>query len=282
MIKCEKCPGRWRLLSLAVGLSMAAATARAGSISGLGDGTGFQVNTNGVSTPTISGGVATMTQSVPNAPTNDIGEITSVFYSTPQNISQFTVTFTYSATKPGVNGFADGLTFTIQNDTNGASALGTGGAGLGFGGITHSVAVELNIWPYVNGGVGTAIGTNGTTGDGGGLSYTNTLPVDLIAAPVLVNISYDGSTLTETLTQEGISTPFTLSASLDIASILGSSTGYVGFTAADGLGRSTQTVSDFRFISPVPLPASAWTGLSLMAGLVVFTRLRKRWHPSPA
>jgi hypothetical protein len=258
---------------------------RADSIPSLGDGTGFQANGNAQSTllgaPTISGGMATLTNpsSLGGGGTTGDGESSSIFYKTPLNITQFSASFTYSAFGPiSAFGPADGLTFTVQNDPSGAFALGDGGAGLGYGGITKSVAVELNIWQFVSIGPGTAIGTNGLTGAGGGLDYTDVSAngINLFGTPVNVNVTYDGTTLTEKLTQG--TNMYTGSATLNLASILGSSTGYVGFTASDGLGYATQTVSDFQFSSPavVPLPAAAWSGMGLLGLLGLVRRRRAR------
>jgi hypothetical protein len=41
---------------------------------------------------------------------------------------------------------ADGIAFVVQNDPAGASALGGGGGGIGFLGVTKSVAVQFDTW----------------------------------------------------------------------------------------------------------------------------------------
>src|SRR5204863_1330153 len=80
------------------------------------------------------------------------------FYaSSPQTITAFTTTFTYTKT-----GAADGTTFVIQRDTRGLAAIGAGGGSLAYGGagaITPSFALAINI--YQPNGYGTAFLTNG-------------------------------------------------------------------------------------------------------------------------
>src|SRR5207248_2129848 len=54
-------------------------------------------------------------------------EASSAFYTTPVNVQSFTTNFSFQIT----SATADGMAFVVQN--NGATALGPGGGGLGYG-----------------------------------------------------------------------------------------------------------------------------------------------------
>jgi hypothetical protein len=98
------------------------------------------------------------------------GTARTVFYNSPLYIAAFNASFIYT----DVNGAgADGVTFCLQNDSRGASALGAGGGGLGYAGITPSAALALNI--YSPNTPGFSFRTNGTIP----ASYAPTTPVNL-------------------------------------------------------------------------------------------------------
>ncbi len=110
--------------------------------------------------------------------------------------------------------------------------------------------MALDIWTPFE---GTALGTNGNIG-----SFTSTSPVNLDSNdPIAVLLSYNGTTnvLTETLKDTVTSATFSTSYTSDLASVLGASTAWVGFTGGTGAGSSTQTVSNFTFGSIPSLPA---------------------------
>jgi hypothetical protein len=159
------------------------------------------------------------------------------WFTTPVDITSFTTDFNFQL----LSAKADGFTFTIQNV--GTSAVGPGGSGLGYGashpgtaaGIGRSVAVKFDL--YSN---------DGESADSTGF-YTNgaspTVPAtDMTASGVKLNsghvmhahITYDGANLMLMLTDTVTSASFTRSAAINIPSIVGSSTAYVGFTAATG------------------------------------------------
>jgi Legume lectin domain/FecR protein len=162
----------------------------------------------------------------------------SWFATNKVSVDSFTASFDYQA-----NGAADGVAFILQDDPRGAAALGDGGSALGYGGsdaISPSAAVELNIFDVK----GTAFATDGGTG-----GYNSTLPVDFwdTGDKIQVVLTYDGSTLTEALTDTVTGNTFSTNYNVDLASILGSDSAFVGFSGATGLAASTQTVSNFNF-----------------------------------
>ena len=78
-----------------------------------------------------------------------VGSQSGTSYSNDKvSISEFSTQFQIEFSDS--NGFADGLTFVIQNDPDGVNAIGGGGGGLAYSNLTPSVAVSFDIW--VNGG----------------------------------------------------------------------------------------------------------------------------------
>ncbi len=254
-------------------LALAATRATAQiTINGFGNGAGFTFNSNGAQ-PTISSGTLTIT-------TNSSNEARSVFYDTPVTAGAFAAQFTYQASG---SKDADGITFVIENDPRGVSAIGGLGSGLGYGNsdgdnsgawIHSSVAVEMNLF---NGHTrGTNVQTAGTltnpyTGNynlNGSVSFNS-------CEQIQVNIGYNGTLLTTTFLDQATSQSYQASYSVNLASVLGGNMGYVGFTGATGSQLSIQTISNFTFTS-VPEP-STWALLGTgIAGLMVRGR-RPAW-----
>ena len=174
--------------------------------------------------------------------TNDnIGEYGSWFSKNTYSIDSFTASFDYQA-----SGLADGMAFILQDDPRGSSALGTnfagnGGSGLGYDGISPSAAVEFNIW---HGHVqGTNFATDGSTGN-----YNSTGSVAFWNGDEIhVLLTYNGSVLTETLTDLVNGATYSASYTVNLAQVLGSDIAYVGFSGGTGVYASTQTISDFTF-----------------------------------
>ena len=111
----------------------------------------------------------------------------SVFYNAPLYTPAFAASFIY---RDVGGGGADGVTFCLQNAANGAATLGGGGGGLGYFGITPSVALAMNI--YSPNTVGIALRTNGTLPSPGG--YSPTTPVNIASGnPIQVSLHYTGS-----------------------------------------------------------------------------------------
>ena len=175
--------------------------------------------------------------------TNDLqAEYGSWFTNNTHSVAAFTASFDYQA-----EGGGDGLAFILQNDPRGSGALGTdfaenGGSGLAYTGISPSAAVEFN---FYNGHVvGTNFETNGTT-----QIYNPTGDVPLGTGDnIQVVLSYDGSVLTETLTDLTDGATYSTSyTGINLSQIVGSDSAYIGFSASTGAGTSTQSVSNFDF-----------------------------------
>jgi hypothetical protein len=232
-------------------------------------------------TATISGDTlsATLTQSAG-------GEAGSVFSAATQNVAAgFVVHFTYTPSNfGGVFGpvGADGTAFVLQ--TVGTNALGGTGSDLGYAGISPSVAVALNIWPFTVGAPGnpdsrgTAFDTNGTLNP-----YTSVLPVVIDSKdPIGVTLTYNGTTfaLDETLTDlktlDSITLP-NVNGNTDLTGILGGPAAYVGFTGGDGANFSTQVISDFRF-GPAPASVPEPGSLTIFGVAAILAFGWNRWR----
>ncbi len=181
----------------------------------------------------------------------------SAFSNTPVSVARFATSFQvflHEGTEPN---FADGFTFVLQ--TNGPTALGQGGAGLGYAGIGHSVAVKFSTFQHPGDPSSSSTGLvfNGASPAGG---------VSTVASGVLLNsqdrkqvdLAYDGTTLTVTITDVVRNVSFMTSFPVNIPQALGSDTAYVGFTAATGSSNywQIQDVLNWRFTSQAVLPGT--------------------------
>lgn len=214
-----------------------------------GSGTGWTLNGG----PTVTGDVLTLT-------TNANNQTRSAFFNTKQPTTAFTASFDYLR-GAGSGNPADGFTFAIQNQA--ATALGGGGGGLGYTGLTSVRGLAVNI--YNPNGRGISVRTDGTLPGGGG--YTATTPVDIFNGTVRFNLAYDGTNLNVSLTQ-GANTFNLPSVAWNLSGI--GADAWVGFTGATGGENAFQTISNFVFNrtgGPAPAPLSTYTNaVSVAAG----------------
>jgi Legume lectin domain len=189
-------------------------------------------------------------------------ETGSAFFATPVSVTSFTNDFVFQQSSAN----ADGMTFTIQRA--GATALGPSGGGLGYGpgtpggtpGILTSVAVKFDL--YDNDGEG----TNSTGLYSNGVAPT--VPATALGGnvnlhsgdPFHVVLTYDGTTLTMTITDTvNTAQTFTKSWPINIASTIGGTTAYVGFTGGTGGLTATQEIVNWSYstsaTAPPPPPA---------------------------
>ena len=162
------------------------------------------------------------------------GEAGSAFFSTPVNVTTFTNVFTFQDT----NASADGLCFVIE--ASGPTALGAGGGALGYAGTTgplsrNSLCVDFDLYNNVtfseisNTGLFTdgASPANGAGSAAGSLSFQSG---DVMS----VQMSYDGTTLAMQITDTVTDATYDTSFTVNIPSLVGGSTAYVGFTGGTG------------------------------------------------
>jgi hypothetical protein len=177
-------------------------------------------------------------------------ETSSVYYATPVNIQSFTTDFHFQLS----NAVADGFTFTIQNQ--GVTALGHNGGNLGYAGIGKSVAIKFDI--YNDAGEG--INSTGLYIDGA----SPTVPsIDLTGTGINLHngnftdahVTYDGKILTLTLTDELSQQSWSTSFAVDIPTIVGGPTAYVGFTGGSGAKSSSQKLVYWTYLAgPLAVP----------------------------
>jgi hypothetical protein len=169
-------------------------------------------------------------------------EAGSAYWTMPVNVQSFTNDFTFQLT----NANADGFTFVLQNA--GLTALGAAGGGLGFAGMTPSMAVKFDLFDNVGEGnnstglytYGYAPTTPATTLGGG---------VNLHSGDVFqVHMVYDGTNLTMTITDTTVAASFTTSWPINIPGTVGGNTAYVGFTGATGGLTATQQILYWTYI----------------------------------
>jgi hypothetical protein len=189
--------------------------------------------------------------------TNEAG---SAWFNNPVNIQNFTNDFTFQLS----NAQADGITFTIQN--TGVTAIGPSGGGLGYGpdspggtgGIPKSVAIKFDLYDNAGEGVdSTGLYTNGVSPTTPRTDLTG--KVDLHSGDTFsVHMVYDGTTLTMTITDGVTGATFTTSWTVNIPSIVGGNTAFVGFTGGTGGLTASQKIETWSLVSggTAPQPAT--------------------------
>lgn len=185
-----------------------------------------------------------------------LNEAGTVFWSTPVNVQAFTTTFEFQISGTAQ---ANGFTFCIQNDPRGLSALGGSASGLGYGGITKSVAVKFNFYDFEGSGSNsTGFYTNGQA------PITPKIDISGITLnsgdSIQAQLTYDGTTLTLKMLDFVTNQTFTTSTPLDIPTIVGGNTAYVGFTGGTGGLSSSQKLLTWSYdvqplaVQPPPPP----------------------------
>ncbi len=183
---------------------------------------------------------------------NNGGGTGSFFYQVPQYIGAFAATFTYQA---GGNHAADGISFCLQNDSRGTSAIGGGGGQLGVGGTTgNQISPSVELMMDIFGGSGFAVGTNGTNFPNNGANSANFAPPGTVSFnggdPIEVTMMYYGGYLELSFLDTVSSNSFATNLNLgDITAVLGTNAAYIGFTGSYGGSTSVQTITNFSFIS---------------------------------
>jgi hypothetical protein len=191
-------------------------------------------------------------------------EAAAVWTSSPLNVQRFSTDFTFKITPSG-SGTGDGFTFAIQNA--GAKAVGLSGSSLGYQGIGSSIAIKFDL--YNNAGEGTD--STGFYVDGA----TPTLPstdmtssgVNLHSGDTLhAHVTYDGATLSLTLTDSITGATFTTSKAMDIPATVGGNSAYVGFTAGTGTATAVQQIATWTYTSGLAPPVTDPAGFASGAG----------------
>jgi autotransporter-associated beta strand protein len=187
---------------------------------------------------------------------------------TPNTGSQAGSAFCNTTIEPGVPWYAafryetgekmsspaDGVTFIVQNDARGATALGGGGGAIGATGITPSLGVFLNI--YEADSIGWIV-------DGNRVDATTAINGLDLAGGVDMALAYDGVKLTLTVTQG--ETVYTAEREIDLHAKFGG-TAYVGFTGGTGGSTAQQFVGNFAMHDAVATSAEFATVIAVADG----------------
>ena len=175
-----------------------------------------------------------------------LDEVRAAWFTTPVSAQAFTSDFNYQA----LTAQADGITLTLQNDPNGVDAIGGDGEDLGYSGIQASVGIKLDMWNNLGEGTdSTGIYTNGTEPIIPALDMTPSGMILRSGDLMHVHVTYDGATLTWTVSDTVTHASFTSSTAIDIPAIVGGNTAYVGITGSTGGWTSTQYVTAWTHIS---------------------------------
>ncbi|MEO8344408.1 MAG: PEP-CTERM sorting domain-containing protein [Betaproteobacteria bacterium] len=202
--------------------------------------------------------------------------------------ASFSTFFSFQISASGAGG-ADGIVFVVQPV---ASTVGGGGGGIGYAGIPTSLGVEFDTWdngpPVDTSASHVGIDVNG--------SVISLQTFDI--SPPLDNgnvwfawIDYNGSVLELRVSQSN-SRPVspTLSRAVNLASILGTTSAFVGFTSGTGAAFSNHDILTWRFddvfapigVAPpstaVPTLANValWLLACLLGGAALITLRRRR------
>jgi Legume lectin domain len=181
-------------------------------------------------------------------------------------VQSFTTDFTFQQA-PGTTPTADGMAFVLQN--SGIAGLGVGGGGLGYGsdtpgaggGIPNSIAIKFDL--YSNAGEGpnsTGLYSNGASPTTPAMDMTSS-GINLHSADVMhAHITYDGTTLSLTLSDTVTGATFSTSWPINISTTIGSNTAYAGFTGGTGGSSAVQDVVTWTYsANNVKAPVTYWT-----------------------
>ena len=247
-----------------VGTSAYSNTATANTSTGLNTGFSYASGFANSSGSLILNGNAKIVGSALQLTNGTPGQVSSVFSNSKVDVTSFTSQFSFQL----LNANGDGFTFTIQGLA--AAALGPGGGGLGYGGpggIPNSLAITFNLYNGVGqGNDSTALLQNGAgQTKAGSINLSNT-GINLHSGHVFnVLINYDGAHLTVTITDATTGAAATQVYAVNIATIVGGPSAYVGFTGASGGNTAVQNILSWTYTHPIPPPPQAPTNLTVTA-----------------
>lgn len=252
--------------SLAIAFQALPAHATLVSYNGFANAANLSTSGSAAATRTIDGTVMRLT----SATGYQGGAAYSTTPITLGSNATFSTSFDFRFTNPGGIAPADGIAFILSNSSSG---LGGNGYGLGLPGSSTAKSVAIEFDTYNNGAIDgnssnhVGIDLNGNTSS----IYTNSVYGNANCASIYkvagcmangdlwnVNISYDGSKLTTTLTDPAKAASYVAinSYAIDIASILGTNQAYVGFTASTGGGYENQDIVNWQFANTTQLAST--------------------------
>jgi PEP-CTERM motif len=223
---------------------------------------------------------------------NGVNQNGSVFVTASQDVTQsFTAQYTFSLSNPTgdtPNG-GDGLAFVIEGDSRGPSALGAGGAQLGYGDNGGGAAIQNSLAvAFISGATNqfelfantgnTNLDVNsaafavqsGSEGDLTNYANPNIVTVNYTAPGIpdptgLLTVLFDGNSI-------GLNN-VALPASL--TSLVGGSTGYFRFSSSSDASNGSDIAIE-NFIAGAPTPEPGSLALLAVGGLgLTFKRTRR-------
>lgn len=165
-------------------------------------------------------------------------------WSTTRLNTEKTFQTTFDVSMTGGVTHADGLAFVLQTD--GPSVVGGRGGSIGYGGLTHSVAVELDTYRNPNDPDNShvAIVTGGRSDD-----PATAVSVPLFGQTLRIRINYDARTKLMKVrlrsVEAGTAEVKLLTQEVDLREALGSRRAWMGFTAATGQEMATQEIHNW-------------------------------------
>jgi hypothetical protein len=258
------------LASVAIACQALPAHATLVSYNGFANTAGLSMAGSARATTTLDGTVMRLTSATAN-----LGG--AAYSTTPITLGSnaiFSTNFNFRFTSPGGIAPADGIAFILSNS---ASGLGGTGFDLGLPGATLAKSVAIEFDTFNNGTIDSnssnqvGIDVNGSNNS----VYANSVygiancgastykTAGCMADGDLwnVNISYDGSKLTTTLSDPAKAASYIAinSYAIDIGSILGTTQAYVGFTASTGSGYENQDIVNWQFANTTQLAGKSGT-----------------------
>jgi Chitobiase/beta-hexosaminidase C-terminal domain/Legume lectin domain len=208
-------------------------------------------------------------------------QASNVYFKTPVNVQAFTTTFTWTAQCPsGGIRCGDGMGFMIISTTNPKSpAYWSGGSGASLSwasGCTssstdceriNSILVKFDLY-----NVTTGSGTSNLTGLYASGEYPQPPNTEYDMAPSGINIqsghlmraelTYNGTTLYETVTDTVTNATYTNSYTVNIPSQVGGDTALVGFSGGSGAAAVQQNIESWTYTVQSPGTSAATTSSS--------------------
>jgi LysM repeat protein len=171
-----------------------------------------------------------------------LGEAGSAWYYQQVNVQAFTTSFSFQLSNPA----GDGITFAIQG--NNVYSLGNSGSGLGYQGIANSVGIKFDL--YDNAGEGpdsTGLYINGASPTVPAIDLSTT-GINLHSDDTMeIDLAYNGTVLSMTVTDMVTGAAYSTNWTVNIPSIVGGSTAYVGFTGGTGGVTSSQKILNWVY-----------------------------------
>ena len=167
------------------------------------------------------------------------------FFTTVQvPVNQFTTQFDFH-TLGTAGSMADGMGFCIQRVGN--TAIGAAGGQLGYQGILTSVFIKFDIYSNVS---TTQIYQNGADPVDAGSIDMRPAGVDMHSQHNFrVNLAYNGTTIVMSVKDLTTNAVFNQNFTIDIPTVIGGGTAFVGFTGATGGAVANQEVLNWVYSS---------------------------------